>query len=296
MHAKQKAWEEPARGVVPAPKASVAEGVELYIADKEQQRIEKGTVNKNKLTVNRLRDFCDLRGITLIAAITSVDMVAFRTTWKWYTAAESRRNEQARLRSLFRRCADNDLITKNPAATLSSIPEDRVPTMPFEPEEMKAIIAACSQCEFTDYRARRVRALVLLMRHSGLSIIDAASFARRELQLIDGEYTVVRRRLKTGILVSNPLRKEIAVELLAVPNSNPKYFFWSGNAKEKSIAGKLTNDLQEVFIKAGIVDGHPHRFRDTAAVELLKADADIRNVQKFLGHASLGTTEKYYSP
>ncbi len=284
MHAKQKAWEEQARGAVPAPKASVAEAVELYIADKEQQRIEKGTVNKNRLTVNRLRDFCDLQGITLIAAVTSIHMVAYRTTWKWYTAAESRRNEQARLRSFFCWCVDNDLITKNPAATLSSIPEDRVPTM------------ACSQCEFTDYRARRVRALVLLMRHSGVSIIDAASLAREELQLHDGEYTVVRRRLKTGILVSNPLRKEIAVELLAVPNSNRKYFFWSGKGKEKSIAGKFTNDLQEVFIKAGIVDGPPHRFRDTAAVELLKAGTEIRDVQKFLGHKSLATTEKYYAP
>lgn len=37
-------------------------------------------------------------------------------------------------------------------------------------------------------------------------------------------------------------------------------------------------DLQEVFIKAGIIDGHSHRFRDTAAVELLKAGADIREV------------------
>src|SRR5438552_4166736 len=60
MLKKQKAWEEQTRGVMPAPKASVAWAVDLYIADKEQQGVEKGTVNKNRLTVNRLRDFCDL--------------------------------------------------------------------------------------------------------------------------------------------------------------------------------------------------------------------------------------------
>ena len=48
--------------------------------------------------------------------------------------------------------------------------------------------------------------------------------------------------------------------------------------------------------RIGIKDGHPHRFRDTAAVELLKAGVDIREVQKFLGHKSLATTEKYYAP
>jgi integrase len=65
---------------------------------------------------------------------------------------------------------------------------------------------------------------------------------------------------------------------------------------EKSIAGKFSNDLKEVFIKAGIADGHPHRFRDTAAVELLKLNVDIRKVSKFLGHKSVTTTERYYAP
>jgi len=281
---------------MPAPKASVAWAVDLYIADKEQQGVEKGTVNKNRLTVNRLRDFCDLQDITLVAAITSAHLMAFRATWDWYAAAESRRNEQTRLRSFFRWCLKNDFVAKNPAAALSAIKEDRVATMPFEPEEMKAVVAACSQCGFTGYRASRVRGLVLLMRHSGLSIIDAASLAREELQHSDGEYTVVRRRLKTDILVNNRIPTEIAVELLAVPKSSQKYFFWSGKGNENSIAGKFTNGLQAVFIKARIQDGRPHRFRDTAAVELLKAGVDIRDVQKFLGHKSLATTEKYYAP
>jgi integrase/recombinase XerD len=120
--------------------------------------------------------------------------------------------------------------------------------------------------------------------------------AREELQFANGEYTVVRRRLKTGTLVNNPIPNEIAAELLAAPNSNPKYVLWSGKGTEKSIAGKFTSDLQKVFAKAEIKDGHPHRFRDTAAVELLKAGVDIREVQKFLGHKSLATTEKYYAP
>jgi integrase len=47
---------------------------------------------------------------------------------------------------------------------------------------------------------------------------------------------------------------------------------------------------------AGIADGHPHRFRDSAAAELLKAGVDIRKVSTFLGHASVTTTEKYYAP
>ena len=38
-----------------------------------------------------------------------------------------------------------------------------------------------------------------------------------------------------------------------------------------------------------------HRFRHTFAVELLKAEVDIRKVSKGLGHSSVTITEKYYA-
>jgi hypothetical protein len=58
------------------------------------------------------------------------------------------------------------------------------------------------------------------MRHSGLSISTQLRWSR-ELQLgrdefDKNEYTVVRRRLKTKILVNNPLPTAIATELLAL--------------------------------------------------------------------------------
>ena len=164
---------------------------------------------------------------------------------------------------------------------------------------MKAIIAAVPQClgpqTVVHGKARRPCSNPAHASQRSIIISRAASLAR-ELQFANGEYRIVRRRLKTKILVNNFIPAEIAVQLLAVPNGNAKYFFWSGQGTEKTLAGKFSNDLKPVFTKAGIEDGHSHRFRDTAAVELLKAGVDIRDVQKFLGHKSLATTEKYYAP
>ena len=41
---------------------------------------------------------------------------------------------------------------------------------------------------------------------------------------------------------------------------------------------------------------HPHRFRDTFAVDLLLAGVPLEQVSILLGHASIRITEKHYSP
>lgn len=41
------------------------------------------------------------------------------------------------------------------------------------------------------------------------------------------------------------------------------------------------------------IDGRPHDLQHTFASGLVKHDADLRHVQKLLGHASITTTERY---
>ncbi len=43
-------------------------------------------------------------------------------------------------------------------------------------------------------------------------------------------------------------------------------------------------------------NAHPHRFRDTFAVELLLKGVSIFDVSTLLGHASVKVTERSYSP
>ena len=71
----------------------------------------------------------------------------------------------------------------------------------------------------------RLRALVLLLRYSGLRISDAVGCSVD--RLADGKLRLYTQ--KTGTHVYCPLPTFIVAELETVPKANARYWFWSGN-------------------------------------------------------------------
>jgi integrase/recombinase XerD len=139
------------------------------------------------------------------------------------------------------------------------------------------------------------------MRWSGLAIRDAVTLERAEIihDEAKGIYRIVTARQKTGTHVSVPIPSDVAKELLAVPNSDERYVFWTGRGSGETIAKTWANRyVRPVFEAAGVpCDGHmlSHRLRDTFAVDLLEKGVPLEEVSKLLGHESIKTTERHYS-
>jgi integrase len=154
---------------------------------------------------------------------------------------------------------------------------------------MQRILEACDRYPG---RQERLRAFVLMMRHSGLRIgdtlaLDESRLKGNKLQL----YTA-----KTGTPVYVPL-PPIAMKSLAVLNTNDNgRFFSTGNAKPQTARANWSRYLETLFDLAKIKGGHSHRFRDTFAVELLLAGVPLDTVSILLGHSSVKITEKHYKP
>jgi integrase/recombinase XerD len=135
--------------------------------------------------------------------------------------------------------------------------------------------------------------MVLTLLYSGFRISDAVKLARAKVNMQTGQLLI--RMMKTGAPLYVRLPQIALDALAALPVESP-YFFWSGKSKLSCAIGSARRTIDCLLNLAKVIDGHPHRFRDTFSVALLTNGTDLRTVQLLLGHTSIKTTEKHYAP
>jgi integrase len=246
------------------------------------------------LLKKQLIAFCEEKGHVSIRQLQDIDTIAeFRQSWT--DAPISALKKLERLRTFFRFCQKRGWIDENPASEIKPPKVPDKPTLPFSKEEMEKLIWACELFSTNGrYRAKnrtRIKALVLLMRYSGLAIRDAVTLERRRIN--EGKLFLYRH--KTGVPVTVLLPEPVLLALNELDDF-PDRFFWNGRGKVESAVGVWERTFARLFEIAGIKDGHSHRFRDTFAVELLNKNVPLEDVATLLGHRSTKTTEKQYAP
>jgi integrase/recombinase XerD len=279
------------------------EAIRLFRADKENQGVTSTVKGKYQRELDRLQTFCEGRTIFTVQGLTREVLIAYAATWQdQYPSTMTRYQVQARTKHFLRFCHESGWLDRVPRMTTVRV--DEVPTLPLTDEEYEQLLnqipKTFGQHPFAKDKPAKVRALVQLMRWTGLAIRDAVTLERGEIQHDKAKnlYRIVTARQKTGTHVSVPIRPDLAKELLEVLNGNPKYVFWSGNGLESSVVTHWQDDMRRLFRDAGIEsNGHmrSHRLRDTFAVDLLQKGVPLEEVSKLLGHESIKTTEKSYA-
>ncbi len=130
----------------------------------------------------------------------------------------------------------------------------RPPTMPLTKEQMASILGACQ--DYPDRRnAARLRALVLLLRFSGLRIRDAVTLNRDRIR--EGKLFLFTAKIGTPVWCPIP---PSVTEALDTIQDTKRYFFWTGESKPKSCVGDWQRSLRRLFKLAAVPDGPAHRF------------------------------------
>ena len=272
---------------------TILDATESFVRDAEARGLRIASVYKYKLLFKQLNAFVRDKGFLYLDELDVDALRGFRESWK--NKNYSARKKLEALRTFLRFAHDAAWILKNHALAIKPPKVEQPPTMPYSRDEFNRVVRACESYPSAEHpNARlgsRLKALVLLLRYSGLRITDAVTLSSHQVK--DG--VLVLRTEKTGTDVRVPL-PEIAVNALDAAAQPNGHYFWSGLGTKKSCVGDYQRAFKKLYKLADVQNGHAHRWRDTFAVELLLARVPLVEVSVLLGHQSIKVTQTHYAP
>jgi site-specific recombinase XerD len=233
------------------------------------------------------------------------------STWPWtnyFTTTHALRNNQSRVKSFFKFFDTAGVLRTNPAKAWKGVKGKVEQVSGFTAEEYTRILKAVPKCGWSEETQLKMSALVQIMRHAGLAMIDACCLERSQIHYSNGKYRIrLRSRQKTSkqaILqsIDNPIPANVGKDLVAVLNGNPRYVFWDFRG-EGEASSEQKRDVSEKFFQryirtlldqAGLPNATGHRFRHTLAIEMIRHGASYEDVAATLGN-TVAVVAKFYS-
>lgn len=200
------------------------------------------------------------------------------------------------LRQFFR-WLETDGPVKNRAILALTLP--KVPhgiPKPLTVDKAASVVADSMEAKL-DWITARDLAVLLLLYGAGLRVSEALGLTRQDAPT--PERDVLRIEGKGGkerLVPVLPVSQEAIVRYLSLcpyplKPDGPLFLGAKGGKLSPRIIQLLMEDLRESL---GLPDtATPHALRHSFATHLLRAGADLRQIQELLGHASLSTTQMY---
>ena len=212
---------------------------------------------------------------------------------------ESKRSTQRRmsaLRGFYRFLQKNDYIDVNPFVRASS------PKAPLRfPEalnEAEMGLLLSSNKERTDFLSVRDQAILELLFASGLRAEELTGLTVDRLDILGRIVKVIGKGKRERIVPFSVSCQATLGQYLSevrphlIRGEDPGYVFLNFKGAKLTVRG-LEMIVKEAGERAGIPSLHPHVLRHSFATFLLNRGANLREIQEYLGHVSIGTTAIY---
>src|SRR6266849_797243 len=288
-------WEIESRPPERSTRKSLSDCWTEFLVDVEARKLHESTIRKYRLLQKQMKQYAHNGGLMFLDEFDLSALSAFRSSWLDGPRTSAKKLE--RLRSFFEFTQKRKWVAGNPANELKSPKVTLCPTLPFTREEMRRILAAVTGYsenieERGSENAQRLLGFVLLLRYTGMRIGDVTRLTSGQIQ---GKRVFLYTQ-KTGVAVNTILPEAVLLALESTPKVTEKHYFWDGKQQIDIAIGSWRRRLAKLFELATVDGAHPHRFRDTFAVELLLSGVPIERVSILLGHQSVRITEKHYAP
>jgi len=193
-------------------------------------------------------------------------------------------------------------LPRDPTAGLGrpKLPKE-LPTMVAVEEAFELLAAPGKDADRPEALARRDRAILELLYGAGLRVAELVGLALGDVDRERRELRVVGKGRKERRVPYGPPAGEALADYLEVRarlrgrhgRQDPAALFLGRHGTR--LTARSVQDIVRRYgaLGAGRGDLHPHALRHACATHLLEAGADLRGIQELLGHADLGTTQRY---
>jgi integrase len=192
------------------------------------------------------------------------------------------------LHRVFGVAVECEMIAKNPVR-LEGRPGDSAErgAQPFTGEQLTKLRQVANE-DFLAY---------LLLRWTGLRGSDAVRLTWAEVDWDAQEMNRLTQKRKKRVVL--PISTELLFALEAehdrrIPQPDERILV-NPHTGDPMTRPRLYQRMLAVGKRAGVPDAHPHRYRDTFAVDMLARGASAYDVAKLLGD-TVATVEKHYAP
>jgi len=271
-------------------------------------RLSPHTVRAYRGDLLALAEYATGRGVDDIAAVT-LDLLR---DWVWEASGESGGAPLARatiarrlaaVREFFAAQRRAGAIETDPAVRLKSpAPKRTLPRVPTRPQMEDILRRLQESAADGDPIAMRDVAIVELLYAAGLRVTELVSLDIDDLDLERRTVRVLGKGSKERVVPFGapaadaiaaylPVRRHIVEGRGEAGARRALFVGVRGGRLGARAVHALATELLADYPSAG--PHGPHTFRHAAATHLLDGGADLRVVQEYLGHASLGTTQLY---
>ncbi len=263
--------------------------IERYLLSRNRQGLDRDTIRNQR---------CALHSFHYYIGATAVDKVGPSHIEGWLEASaelapSTRRSRLSVVKGFFRWLERRKIIRRNPTIDVRGPRQPRTLPRALVADAPEQILEACPDA--------RARFIFILMLQQGLRCIE---ISRLELADIDRYHGTMRVTGKGGHERVLPLMRETAecldTYLLEHPcSAGPLVRSYRSWERQRALtAGTISRYVTDWMADSGVKkrprDGiSAHAGRHTAATDMLRAGAHLRDVQAALGHAHLATTETY---
>lgn len=261
--------------------------VSLYLREKRNTDIDKATTEDLKAYLKDLAERQHSKG-------DATSQIAIRTVARRLSA----------LRQFYRYLVSENVRKDDPTSTIDSPKQTRTLPKTLSESEVTTLIETAAQGGGND--SIRLVCLLEMLYATGLRVSELVGLPLSALGE-DNQFLMIRGKADKERMVplAEPARKALK-NYMSVRNT-----FYSADEKDSrqakwlfpsrtSDSGHLTRQrfaqlLKDLARAADIDSGRvsPHILRHAFATHLLSRGADLRSVQKMLGHADIATTQIY---